>query len=195
MRVPVRIHPTPRRGVLGFVLAAAALSVAPVAAAQELTVRVGAPIKYQIGLPEGAEIQCEQGALYAVAGDILIIVDASDMYEAYDGDARSRMSEAELRRMLTESVVNADSLHSREIADEDGSDLRDVVQEIRTLGGRRATFMRARERQNGRDGWFEVYITAKDGMHYVLMFMGAGSPRTADEPLLARIRDSFVLPR
>jgi hypothetical protein len=76
----------------------------------------------------------------------------------------------------------------------EGGELREVVREIRRLGGRRAAYMRARIGDNGEGGWLDVHVTAKDGFVYMLLFMGRGDRRAEHEPLRAHIRDSFAFP-
>lgn len=178
-----------------------ALFIAPVATAQSstwtaLSTTVGEPVPFRVGLPEGAEIRREQGSVTAVSAGFLVRAGASDLLPELA--LEQGRFEAKLRRRLTDRLVRSDGTLLG-LAGElqgvlgEGAEVLPVVRKVRTLGGRRAAYVQARVRQNGTERWLESYITARDGLCYVLIFMGEGDSGAAHEPLFARIRDSFVL--
>lgn len=193
----MRTQPIIRRSTLAILLA---LSVAPAAAAQSSTTAlstiVGDPVPFRVGLPDGAEIRRREGQVTALAAGFLVTAGASDLLPELA--LEQGRFEAKLRRRLTDLLVESDTTLLGLAGELEGVlgagvEVQPVVQKIRTLGGRRAAYVQARVRQNGMESWFESYITARDGLCYVLIFMGQGESGAGHEPLFARIRDSFVL--
>lgn len=174
-------------------LAASLLGVAP--AARKLTVRVGHPIPYRIALPEEAAIEEASGLLSARTGDLAVVVVARDML---DGEECPVASSAPSRRRLTRMLMRSDVLLFTLLEEEFGNRnlrLHDAVRRVRSLGGQWAACVRGRVDDNGVSGWIDIHATVRDGILYMLVFTLSGREPSAHEPLLARIRDSFVLPR
>ncbi len=186
----MRIHSTPVRSALA--LAGALFGVA----VGKLVVRVGRPIPYRIALPEDAEVAEEPGLLSARTESLFVIVVATDMLEGEENPLP--VSEAESRRILTSIIMGSDALLFALLDEEFRRrklDLRDVVRGIRSLGGQRAACVRGRVHERGVEGWLDIYATVKNGIMYILAFTALGGDLASHEPLVARIRDSFVLPR
>jgi hypothetical protein len=184
----------------------AALIVAPPASAQgapSLLTSVGSPLPYRIDLPREWEITrgsqvLNTGRVHVLAassGDLSVAVIASDLVE--DGQDRiPGVSDAEMRRIMTDMFASSDSLllglmQASIAAMKQEARVRDVVREIRTLGGQRAAYMRARFERGGKWYSVEMYAAVKDGVVYVLRTTAGADERAAHEPLFARIRDSL----
>jgi hypothetical protein len=158
---------------------------------------VGDPIAFQVSLPEGWARQREDEVLYVLNDeeDFIIMVAALDLV-AMEEDPLP-MPEPEFRRILTTMVMGSDSLllqimeqsflHQRDLP------ISDLVQEIGTLGGERAARLSARVRIDDEDGWFRVNVTMRDGVMYMLGFLGRGEITAEHEPLIGRIHESFAL--
>jgi hypothetical protein len=192
------MHPDsafPRRVLLAAMLGAAMLAPAPGAAAQTLVSRVGDPVPYRIQLPALARISVEGEFLKAEADDFLVVVATIDMMKE-DKDPLP-VSEAETRRILTNVVLGSDSLLlaiMEESAREQNLEPGDVVTEIRTLGGQRSGWMRGRMMCScGHEVVIETYVTAKDGIVYMLTFGSHAENAERRAPLIARIHESFAL--
>ena len=184
---------TPVRSALAR--AGALLGVA--SAAHKLAVRVGHPIPYHVALPVRACIEEDAaGLLVARAGALVVLVVARDML-ARDGNPPPVPGTAP-RRILTSIIMGSDALLFGVLAEEFRSrelELENVVQGTGTLDGERAVCVQGRFDEHGPGGWMEICGTVKDGVLYVLAFTGPGADLRAHEPLRARIRESFVLPR
>lgn len=165
-----------------------------------LTPTVGTPIAYRISLPEGWEIKREDDVLYARQGPLTVVLGSMDMMAAVEDPLP--VSDVEARRIMTNMIMGSDSLlydMMREVSkEEEGYRVTGTVQDIRSLAGQRAAFLRGRYEEDGEIGWAEAHFTIKDGIVYMLMFALEGGERTeaefaAYEPLFTRIRDSLVL--
>jgi hypothetical protein len=186
----------------------AALIVAPSASAQgapALLTTVGTPFPYRIDLPGDCEIvrdsrtvsNREVHSLTAGRQDLVVVVQAVDLME---GDTRRApgISEAQMRRIMTDMVVKSDSLlhgimQSASALMSKSGEIRDPVREIRTLAGQRAAYMSGRVESDGMLLRFEMHLTVQDGIMYVLMTMAPSKRYAAHGPLFARIRESLVL--
>ena len=182
------------RSVLAF--AGALLGVAPAAAARKLVVRVGDPIPYRIALPEEAEIERRRGLLAAQSGNLSIIAAATDMLEGEPNPLP--LAEAESRRILTSIIMGSDALLFALLDEEFRRrklQLGNVVRGIGTLGGQRSACVRGRLEQRGEEGWLDMHATVEDGIMYMLAFKVVRGDPGPHDPIIARIRDSFALPR
>jgi hypothetical protein len=187
--------------LLGLAPAARAQTSAPV----PLETIVGDSIPYRIGLPGDWEISRvsrtapnnrKAHALVALGGGdhaATVIVAVSDFVKGRT-DLPPGVSDARLRRMITDRILGSDSLMygaMQESATIHLGKIQDPVREIRTFAGRRAAYMRGRFEHAGMSITFETHLTVRDGIAYVLYTMS--DEYAAMEPLFARIRDSFVL--
>lgn len=182
------------RSALAF--AGALFGVAPAAAAPKLVGRAGDPIPYLIDLPEEAEIEARQGLLAAQSGNLSVIVVATDMLEGEQNPLP--LPEAESRRILTSIIMGSDALLFALLDEEFRRrklELGNVIRGIGTLGGQRSACVRGRFEERGVEGWLDMHATVKDGIMYMLAFTVIRGDPGAHEPIIARIRDSFVLPR
>lgn len=183
------IHSTRVRSALSR--AATLLGVAP--AARKLTMRVGHPIPYRIALPDEAAVEAEPGLLSARTGDLIVMVVARDMLKDDDPLPVAVAS----RRAFTRMLMRSDSLLFRLLEEEFRNrnlHVYGAVWRVRTLGGQWAAWIRGRLEESGASGWIDIHATVKDGILYILVFTMPGGDPAAHEPLLGRIRDSFVLP-
>jgi hypothetical protein len=190
---PIRVRP-----LFAAALTAALFGLAPAAAAQPLTITVGEPIAFQVGLPQDFEVTQEEDMLFAESedADVMVMVGASDLV-AEEGNPLP-VSEAESRRIFTSMILGSDSLLlallNEGIMGAQGVQADEVVQEIRTLAGQRSAYARGPFETDGGTGWFEMHVTMKDGIIYLLAFMVQGKEGLdAHAPLFARIRESLVL--
>jgi hypothetical protein len=186
MRNPLR----PVRSVLA--LASTLLGV-PLAS-RKLARRVGHPIPYRIALPEEAEIHDAPGLLSARLDDLVVVVVARDLLH---DEANPAPAAAPARRRLTRLLMNSDLLLFVLLEEElrnRNLKLHDAASRVRALGGQWAACVRGRLEENRLSGWIDIYATVKDGMLYMLVFTMSGGDPGAHEPLLARIRESLVLP-
>lgn len=182
------------RSALAF--AGALLGVAPVGAARRLVARTGDPVPYRIALPQGAEIETGPGLLAAQCGNLSVIVVATDMLEGEQNPLP--LPEAESRRILTNIIMGSDALLFA-LLDEEfrrrNLELGNVVRGIGMLGGQRSACVRGRFEERGVEGWLDMHATVKDGIMYMLAFTVLTGGLASHEALIARIRNSFVLPR
>jgi hypothetical protein len=182
------------RSALSF--ACTLLGVAPAAAARKLVARTGDPIRYRIGLPEEAEIEERPGLLAAQTGNLSVIVVATDMLEGEQNPLP--LPEAESRRILTSIIMGSDALLFALLDEEFRRrklELGNVVRGIGTLGGQRSACVRGRFEERGVEGWLDMHATVKGGIMYMLAFTVLSDDLAPHEALLARIHDSFALPR
>jgi hypothetical protein len=183
---------TPVRSALARAGALLGVAQAP----RKLNVMVGHPIPYRVALPARARIEEDADLLVARAGELAVLVVARDMLAR--GQDPPPTPRAEPRRILTSMIMGSDALLFALLAEEFRSremELQDMVRGTGMLGGERAVCVHGRFREHGPGGWMEMYGTVKDGVLYVLAFTAPGAQAQAHEALLARIRDSFVLPR
>lgn len=182
------------RSALAF--AGSLFGVAPSAAARKLVARTGDPIPYRIDLPEEAEIEERTGMLAAQSGNLTVIVVATDMLEGEQNPLP--LPEAGSRRILTNIIMGSDALLFA-LLDEElrrrKLELGSMVRGIGTLGGQRAACVRGRFEERGVEGWLDVHATVRDGIMYTLAFTVVRGDPGAHQPAIARIRESFVLPR
>jgi len=189
-------------------LLGAALVLAPSASAQgapSLLTSIGSPFPYRIDLPRDWEIHRDSrnthgGTLHvllASSGNRVAILVTGDVLK--DQKESTFASEGQTRQILTDMLVNSDSLlyalmnkFRGDMAAGEGPML-DVVQEIRTLGGQRSAYMKGRTVIGRKSQWIELHATFQNGIMYVLMFIVETDDYAAHEPLFARIRDSLVL--
>jgi hypothetical protein len=182
------------RSALSF--AGTLLGVAPATAGRKLIVRAGDPIPYRIALPENAEIEVRPGLLAAQSGNLSVIVVATDMLEGEQNPLP--VPEAESRRILTNIIMGSDALLFALLDEEFRRrelELGNVVRGIGSLGGQRSACVRGRFEERGVEGWLDMHATVRDGIMYMLAFTVLSDDLAPREALLARIRDSFVLPR
>jgi len=187
-------------------LSCAFLGLAPAARAQTsapLVTTVGDPIAYRIDLPKDWEIsRVSQNvpngtahALSATGGDGAVSVTAADL-AAGRTDRPTGVSEAQMRRMMTDMILGSDSLMyglMQAAITNQGGTLRDAVRGITTLAGQRAAHLKGRVERDGTTTPLELHLTVRDGIMYVITTMTGDGRYAASEPLFARIRDSFVL--
>ncbi|HEY0017790.1 MAG TPA: hypothetical protein VGC13_15865 [Longimicrobium sp.] len=180
------------RSALAF--AGALFGVVP-APARTLVAREGDPVPYRIALPEEAEIETESGLLSARTEDLVVAVVATDMLEGEENPLP--VSEPESRRILTSIIMGSDALLFA-LLDEElrrrKPEFEEVVRGIGMLGGQRAACVRGRVEERGVASWLDIHATVKDGILYMLAFTILGGDVAPHRPLLARIRESFVLP-
>jgi hypothetical protein len=125
---------------------------------------------------------------------LMIIVGATDLMKGEENPFP--VSQAEARRIMTNMVMGSDSLlfgllgGAADVMRKD-AELRDVVTEIRTLGGQKSGYLRGRL-VGDEPGRFEMSITLKDGIMYMLAFAAQGDDFEENEPLFARVRESLV---
>ncbi len=187
----MRKHIRPVRTALS--LAGSLLGVTP--AARKLTMRVGHPIPFQIGLPEEATIEEAPGLLSARTRDLVVVVVARDLLH---DEANPRPVAPDSRRRLTKMLMESESLLFVLLEEEfrNGNlQLHGAVSRVRALGGQWAARVCGRLGESGRSGCIDIHATVKDGILYMLVFTMSATSPDPHEPLLARIRDSFVLPR
>ena len=186
-------------------------------ASTPLVPHTGSPLAYRIGFPGGWEVQrkdvnvSRQGqvqggritntvrmelqgeTLTAESGTGFIQLLVSDIVPVQRSDLP--VSWAEQRRIVTSTILGSDSLLFGLMANAArglGTGFRNVVREIRTLGGQRAGYMSGLLVQPGLQSRTEIYVTVKDGIMYVMIFAESDSRFAAREPLFARVRDSLV---
>lgn len=194
----MRIHLSFLRSTAAFALACAAAGLAPAAQAQKLAPIVGDPVPYSVSLPEGWTTEEDEEMLYMYSDDedFLIMTAAQDLV-AGEEEPMGGMPEADARRFLTTMIMSSDSLLLQMLEmglmSQGELKMRDVIKEIRTLGGERAAYMAGRVEMEGEEGWMQLHVTMKDGIMYILGFVGKASSAAEREPLMARIRESFVL--
>jgi hypothetical protein len=182
------------RSALAFV--GALLGLASWVAARKLAVRKGDPIPFRIALPPEAQVESRPGLLSAQTGNLSVIVVATDMLEGEQNPLA--LPEAESRRILTNIIMGSDALLFALLDEEFRRrtlELGNAVRGIGTLGGQRSACVRGRFAERGLEGWLEMHATVKDGIMYMLAFTVVRGDPGAHEPIIARIRESFVLPR
>lgn len=182
-----------------------------------LVARTGSLLAYRISFPRGWEVEREEVNASRQAevqggritntvrvqfeGELLRAESGTRFIQLVVLDAvpvqRSDMpvSWAEQRRIVTNTLLSSDSLLygvMGSVMRTQGTDFRNVVREIRTLGGQRAGYLSALLVQQNLTSRTELYVTIKDGIVYVLLFAEADSRFAAHEPLFARVRDSLV---
>jgi hypothetical protein len=188
-----------------FALACALLAFAPALPAQAapvstpLTPHVGSPIAYRVQLPKGWNIQQEGEFLGAATGDAMVAVAASDVMAGEESGLP--VGEAEARRIMSNMILGSDSLMFAMLNEmlkgfqEDGSELQDVVREVRTFAGERSGYLSGRSMDLlDKPARVEVHFTIKDGVVYALVFAATEARFAAYQPLFARVRDSFAFP-
>jgi hypothetical protein len=188
------------RPSLATALLAAVLALAPAVSAQSpasmpLTPTVGSPIAYRVDLPTGWKTLNRDDEMLVVGSErLMIIVGATDLMKGEENPLP--VSQAETRRIMTSMVLGSDSLllgllGEAATAMQKDAELRDVVTGIRTLGGQKSGYLQGRlvGKEPGR---FEMSITLKDGIMYMVAFGAQGDGLRENEPLLARVRDSLV---
>ena len=184
------------RSALALAAALALAGPAP-AGAQRLATTIGDPVEYRVDLPPEWDTEEEDGTLMAVSKDqdFAILIVAMDILA--DQEDPLPMSEADQRRFYTTMLMASDSLLLNLIGPlmrhQSDMPLTDVEQELGTLGGERAAVLFARTEVDGEEGWFRFHVTVKDGVLYMLGFMGPGEFDPAREPLMNRVHESFVL--
>lgn len=186
----------PLRPVRSALALASTLLGVPLAS-RKFARRVGHPIPYRIALPEEAEIHEEPGLLSARTEGLVVVVVARDLLHDEANPVPGPVA-ALARRRLTRLLMNSDLLLFVLLEEEFRNrnlKLHDAVSRVRALGGQWAACMRGRLEENGLSGWIDIHATVKDGILYMLVFTMSGDDPGAHEPLLARIRDSLVLPR
>lgn len=203
-------------------LLAAVLACASAAPAQSsrvatpLVPHAGTALDFRISLPEGwtidrdditasreaevkmgtatntVRVQVQGEVLSAAKGAGYVHLLVTDMVPVPSGVP---VSWSEQRRMMTSAVLDSDSLLLNLMANAirgREAEFRDVVREIRTLGGQRAGYQSAVLVQRGLRSQTELYATVKDGVMYVLIVAEPESSFAGTEPLFARVRDSLM---
>lgn len=182
------------RTSLFLAMAGGLLALAPAAAAQTLVPLEGLAIPYQLSIPEGWEAEADGEMVYVTGEDMMLVVAASDLMAEEDNPLP--VSEKEARRIFTSMIVDSDSLLlgllDEGFAEGMDQEIMDPVREIRELGGLRAGYLRGRVVVDGEPGWVDVHLTMKDGVMYMLAFMVQSPDVEPFEPLIDRIRASFV---
>jgi hypothetical protein len=184
------------RSTLALALAGGLFATAPAAAAQTLVPLVGEPIPYQLSVPDGWEMEREDDEmLYVMGEEMMLLVAVSDLMAEEENPLP--VSEAEARRIFTNMMLESDSLLlgllDQGFTQGMGGQIMDPTREIRELGGERAGYLRGRIVADGEPGWVDVHLTMKDGIMYMLAFVVQGADIERFAPLMARIRESFVL--
>jgi hypothetical protein len=191
MPTPPRSRPATR----ALVLAGALLAAVPPAAAQDrastpLATVVGDSIAYRVDLPADAEIYREGGTVKALTREMTVTVSAWELGGLRDLGVLAEADlgpDAEARLLASDSLLIALWRSTRCPYYES-----DVVEESRSLGGKRAAYLRGRyDAEVIYHGWFEGYVTVDRGVVYMLGFQLDDLDYAAREPLLVRIRDSF----
>lgn len=182
------------RSTLALALAGGLFALAPAAAAQTLVPVTGDPVPFQLSVPEGWETELDDEMLYVMGEEMMLIVAASDLMAEEENPLP--VSETEARRIFTSMIVDSDSLLlamlDQGFTEGLGQEITDATREIRQLGGERAGYLRGRIVADGEPGWVDVHLTMKDGIMYMLAFMVKGTEIEQFDPLMARIRESFV---
>lgn len=190
----MRIHSLLLRCTLALTFAASVTGPAP-AAAQTLVLRVGDPIPYRVDLPAVAMVTTRNHVLRAISANFIVEVSAVDMLPQFDRQALPT-SDAEARRVLTSTYTDSDSLlfgllHQN--LRSQNEELVEEAREIRTLGGERSGYLRGRITCTcGTELRVETHATVKDGIAYILTFVSPVEAAGLNQPVWARIRDSFV---
>lgn len=193
----MRIQFTSPRSILAAVLCGAVFGIAPAAPAQKLAPTVGDPVPYRVSLPEGWATAHDDEMLYVVSEDeeFVIMVAAEDLVAGEDEPLA--IPEPEARRIMTTMIMGSDSLLldllGQVFLNQNEYPVTELVQQIGTLGGERAAHLSARIRIDGEEGWFQFHATMRDGVIYMLGFMGKGDYTPERAPLIGRIHASFVL--
>jgi hypothetical protein len=182
------------RSTLVLALAGGLFALAPAAAAQTLVPVTGDPLPFSLSVPDGWETEQDDEMLYVMGEEMMLIVAASDLMAEEENPLP--VSETEARRIFTSMIVDSDSLLlamlDQGFTEGMGQEILDPVREIRSLGGERAGYLRGRIVADGEPGWVDVHLTMKDGIMYMLAFMVQGTEIEPFDPLMARIRESFV---
>lgn len=192
----MRIHPGSLRHSLAVLLVftGTLAGIAPGASAQTLIAVVGEPIPYRVSVPEAWRRERAGRVLFAASAneELVMMATAADL-AAGQGQSASMPA----RKAGTERFMSSDSflLETTEnlVVRSFPHPLSEVVREIGRLGGEKAACVCARTRIDGEEGWMRLCSTIKDAVLYTLVFQGKGELRPEQEPLMARIRDSFVL--
>lgn len=193
----MRAYLQSRRFTLSLALVGAALGLAPTAGAQQLALTVGAPISYRVSLPQAWARHQDEEVLFVVSDDEEFVI----MTAAVDLLAGEKeplpLPEAEMRRLMTTMMMNSDSLLvdllGQVFLNQSEYPVSELVQEVGTLGGERAAHLSGRMQIDGVDGRFQLHVTMKDGVMYMLGFLSKGEFPPARRPLMAQIRESFIL--
>ena len=193
----MRIQSTLLRYALALSAGAALFGLAPAAAGQNLVATVGEPVAFRVSLPEAWDRENEDGMMHVTneEEDFAILVGAMDLVAAQDDPLP--IPEQEARRLLTTMIMGSDSLllhlfQAGFLSDNEVS-VTDLEPELGTLGGERAARLSARFEMEGENGWLRFYVTVKDGVMYMLGFMGKGDFDPGREPLMGRVYESFTL--
>jgi hypothetical protein len=157
---------------------------------------VGSPLPYRIDLPRDWEINrgSETGnygeayTLTAGNGSLMVFLTVADLVETDDAVKRQTTD----RNLRSDSFLR-DAMRQTSASWRKSGGVSELVQEIRTLGGQRAMYIRCRIVQDGKPHWLEMYGTVQDGIAYKLVTRAEGDDYAAHEPLFARIRQSLVL--
>jgi hypothetical protein len=180
------------------VFAALLFGLAPGAAAQQgLLPLEGSPIAYRVNVPyPGWSNTSENGMMMIARDEAMIIVTATDLAVLQERPAS--MSEEQYRRILTERFMASDSvmmaLTTRVVSRAAALEQEGLVQEVRTLGGQRAAYIRARKVQDdGKTTWRQAYLTVKDGIMYMLVFVVQDRNLDKHKDLFDRVHQSFEL--
>lgn len=166
------------------------------AAAQDLVPVTGAPVAYRVNLPgAGWNTSNENGMLMVGRDDAMIVVTATDLTTLQQRPAN--ITEAQHRTALTQRFMASDSVMldvmSRVVAGASTLEPEGLVKEIRTLGGQRAAYIRDRKVENGSPKWRQAYITVKDGIMYMLVFIVQDTALDTHKDLFDRVQQSFAL--
>lgn len=191
------IHRTLLPFILALATAATLFGLAPAAAGQDLAPMVGDPVAFHVSLPDGWAREQDDGMMYVTNADedFAILVGALDIVAAQEDPLP--IPEAEARRLFTTMIMGSDSLllnlFEAGFLSQTEFPVTDLQQGLGSLGGERAAHLSARFQLEGEEGWFRFHVTMKDGVLYMLGFMGKGDFDAGREPLMGRIHESFVL--
>jgi hypothetical protein len=191
----MRLH-RPRIRLSFALLAAGALLAARAAPAQPLMPVVGAPIAYEVGVPADWELVAEDGTLEAGNEDVGMMVMTVDLL-ADDNGRRFTGDELRLRQERIQGLMTSDSLFLDVVTQQFAAEAMGVsgmTREIGTLDGERAAHLRGRMVKERKTTWFQVHVTIRGGIMYILVFSGFDDDAASREPLFVRIRESFRLP-
>ncbi|HVG45747.1 MAG TPA: hypothetical protein VM890_13495 [Longimicrobium sp.] len=181
-----------------------ALAAAPTHAQRSsntaLREHVGTSVGYRVGIPERWELKEEGEELTATNGRVTLFLGVRDLVTE-KRESRLPVSPAESRRIMTNFFMGSDSLllglmdrMRVEMMEERGVHCTQLTREVRELAGQHAGFLSLRCDRGRRESVrFDSWLTVKDGVAYLLMYLGEPKDHAANEPLFDRVRQSLVL--
>ncbi len=176
---------------------AALAGTAQAAAAQDLAPLTGTPVAYQVGMPVPAWelLRNDEEMMQVGTADAVIIASAWDLLA--QEQRNPAIPDHIHRTIVTNQWMDSDSLLMARVAEALSStgnlQAEGRVEEMRTLGGERAAYMRTQWEREGDTGWAQAYVTVKDGIMYMLVHVVAGADADKYGEIFGRVHQSFVL--